>query len=81
MSKTTSKKRPARKPAEPAAAKAETKTNPEVPFEEQVKRIVDRRIAQTLQDVAQNMQHYFGLNVVGAEMQATAKRLEDGRLK
>ena len=76
----TSKKSPSRKPAEPVAETAKAESN-QVPFEVQVQRIVDQRIAVALRDVAANMQQYFGLNVVGAELQATAKRLEDGKLK
>lgn len=79
MAKTKAKS-PSRQPAEPVAETAKAKSN-QVPFEVQVQRIVDRRIAKALRDVAENMQQYFGLNVVGAELQATAKRLEDGKLK
>jgi hypothetical protein len=65
---------PSRQPAEPVA---ETEKAPK----NLILSDVDRRIARALRDVAENMQQYFGLNVVGAELQATAKRLEDGKLK
>jgi hypothetical protein len=60
----------------PVKVKPEPASEPKVSLEVQI----DRKLAKAFRHTAKELQGFYGLNVVGAALEQTAKALEDGKL-